>query len=68
MALAEVGLYESALAWQRDALTTARRGGRQDLVPDIAEKLRVYEERRPWRNRDPVGFDPFLEQSSMGRP
>ena len=68
MALAEVGLYESALAWQRDALTTARRGRRQDLVPGIAEKLRVYEERRPWRNRDPVGFDPFLEQSSMGRP
>ena len=68
MAMAEVSLYESALAWQRDALTTARRGGRQDLVPGIAERLRVYEERRPWRSPDPVGFDPFLERSSVAGP
>ena len=68
MVLAEVGLYAEASALQRDALAAARRGGRQDLVPDIAEKLRAYEDRRPWRSPDPVGFDPFLEQSSIGQP
>ena len=68
MALAEVGLYERALTWQRDALTTARRGGRHDLVPGMAEKLSAYENGRPWRSPDPIGFDPFLERSSIGRP
>lgn len=68
MALAEVGLYAQAAALQSEALALARRGGRQDLVPGIAEKLRAYEERQPWRSRDPVGFDPFLERSSIGRP
>jgi hypothetical protein len=61
-------LYERALTWQRDALTTARRGGRHDLVPGMAEKLSAYENGRPWRSPDPVGFDPFLERSSIGRP
>ena len=64
MVLAEVGLYERALAWQREALATAQRGGRRDLVAGIAEKLPAYEDRRPWRSRDPVGFDPFLERSA----
>ena len=68
MAMAEVGLYAQAATLQSEALVMARRGGRQDLVPGIAEKLRAYEERQPWRSRDPVGFDPFLEQSSIGLP
>ena len=64
MTLAEVGQYAQAAELQRDAIATATRGGRNDLVPRMAEKLTQYERGRPWRSNDPVEFDPFLEGAS----
>ena len=54
MTFAEVGQYEEATAWQRGAMATAKRVGRDDLEQRMAENLRLYEGRKPcrtpWRN------------------
>jgi len=54
MTLAEVGQYEEAAAWQREAIAAAQRAGRDDLVQRMGENLRLYERRQPcrtpWRN------------------
>ena len=54
MAFAEVGQYEKAAAWQREAMATAKRAGRDELARRMAENLRLYEGRKPcrtpWRN------------------
>jgi tetratricopeptide (TPR) repeat protein len=49
MAFAEVGQYDEAAAWQRDAIATATRAGRDDLARRMAEHLTLYEGRRPYR-------------------
>jgi len=58
MTLAELGQYEEAVAWQREAMAAAERGGRADLVERMAENLRLYEHhmpcRTPWRDDDAV--------------
>jgi len=64
--LAEVGQFTEASAIQRQALTMATQGQRNDLIPSMQEKLTRYESGRPWRNADPVEFDPFLERSAAG--
>ena len=57
MTLAELGQYEEAAAWQREAMAAAERGGRADLVERMAENLRLYEHhmpcRTPWRDDEP---------------
>lgn len=56
MALAEVGRYEEAAAWQRGAIAAARQAGHTDLAQRMAGNLRLYEARRPcrtpWRDED----------------
>ena len=54
MTFAELGQYEEAVAWQREAMVAAERGGRTDLLQGMAENLRLYERhmpcRTPWRD------------------
>ena len=64
MTLAELGQFTEAVAIQRQAVTMATQGQRNDLLPSMQAKLRRYESGRPWRNADPVEFDPFLERSA----
>ena len=59
MALAELEYYEDAARWQREGIAAARRAGRDELVPRMAEKLGQYERRRPWRGSGPLGLDPL---------
>ena len=59
MALAELEYYEDAARWQREGIAAARRAGREDLVPQMAEKLGQYERGRPWRHDAPIGLDPL---------
>jgi len=49
MALAELGRYEEAAAWQRDAMLVAEQEGREDLAPRLAVNLRLYERQEPCR-------------------
>ena len=56
MALAELEDYEDAARWQREAMAVARRAGREDVVPRMAEKLSRYERGRPWRHDNPIEF------------
>jgi tetratricopeptide (TPR) repeat protein len=60
MALAEVGEFEAAVRWQRDAIAAAEGGGRHELALRMVDNLRLYERRLPcrtaWRD-DPV-WDP----------
>src|SRR5262249_39735580 len=59
MALAEVGRFDEAVTWQRDAIVTAERTGQMDLARHMADNLRLFQSRRPsrapWRTDDPVG-------------
>jgi tetratricopeptide (TPR) repeat protein len=59
MALAEVGQYADAVSWQRDAIASAERAGRPDLVKRITVTLSNYERhepcRIPWHRDDPPG-------------
>ena len=59
MTFAELGQYEDAVNWQRDAMAAATQAGRGG--PDRAaakSNLRLYESRQPcrtpWREDDPV--------------
>jgi tetratricopeptide (TPR) repeat protein len=49
MVFAGVGQYDDATVWQREALAAATRAGRGDLARRMAENLRLYEGRRPYR-------------------
>jgi tetratricopeptide (TPR) repeat protein len=56
MVLAEVGEYEQAAAWQRDAIAAARGKGDHGLAQRMEGNLGLYEARRPcrtpWRPED----------------
>jgi tetratricopeptide (TPR) repeat protein len=56
MTLAEVGQYEEAAAWQRNAIAAARQAGQSALAQRMAGHLRLYEShkpcRTPWRDQD----------------
>jgi len=49
MALAELGLYEQAVAVQRDVMAAARQAGFEDAVARMAGNLALYEQGRPCR-------------------
>lgn len=57
MALAEIGEFEAAANWQREAIASAESAGRHDLAVRMTDNLRLYERRLPcrtaWRD-DPV--------------
>lgn len=57
MTLAELGRYDEAAAWQREAIAAAKQGGRADSVQRMTERLRAYERRAPWRSDDPIEYD-----------
>ena len=58
MTLAELGRYQEAVTWQRDAMAAAKQAGRSDMTVGLAENLKLYERRQPcrtpWRDDDPV--------------
>jgi tetratricopeptide (TPR) repeat protein len=58
MTLAELGQYEEAANWQREAIAAASQAGRRDLSPRLQENLTLYESRQPcrtpWREDDPI--------------
>src|SRR5262245_12106450 len=58
MALAEVGRFEDAAQWQRDAMAAAAQSNRRDLNGRLSENLSRYERRLPcrvpWPENDPV--------------
>ena len=58
MALAEVGRFEEAVRWQREAMTAAAQSNRRDLNSRLSENLSRYERRLPcripWPEDDPV--------------
>jgi hypothetical protein len=62
MALAELGQYEQAAAFQREVMAAVQKGGHQDVVKELARNLELYERREPCRTPlrtdDPVeAFD-----------
>ena len=60
MTLAELEYYEDAAGWQREGIVAARRAGREDFLPRMAEKLGQYERGRPWGGHDaPLELDPL---------
>lgn len=56
MALAEIGAFDQAAAWQRDLITAAKR--QNAYAPRMGENLTLYLQRHacriPWRDDDPV--------------
>jgi tetratricopeptide (TPR) repeat protein len=58
MALAELGRFEEAVAWQRHAISEVQRGGRPALAQEMQGNLKLYEQgrpcRTPWRTNDPI--------------
>ena len=58
MALAELGRFDDASQWQRNAIDLASQSGRLDVVRRLAANLRLYETRRPcrapWAEDDPI--------------
>ena len=63
MTLAELEYYEDAASWLREGIAAARRAGREDLIPRMAEKLGQYERGQPWRDDEPLGLDPLMALS-----
>ena len=49
MALAEVGRYDEAANWQRQAMSAAEQNGRADVARVMANALALYEQGRPVR-------------------
>jgi tetratricopeptide (TPR) repeat protein len=58
MTLAELGQYDEAANWQREAIAAASQAGRRELSPRLQENLMLYESRQPcrtpWREDDAV--------------
>jgi tetratricopeptide (TPR) repeat protein len=57
MTMAELGRFDEAIAWQREAIAAARQSQR-DALSRLEENLGLYEGRqpcrKPWRENDPV--------------
>ena len=49
MTLAELGRYEEAVTWQRQAMVAAEETGRSDLAQGMAENLALYLQGKPCR-------------------
>ncbi|MBI3265056.1 MAG: tetratricopeptide repeat protein, partial [Acidobacteria bacterium] len=60
MTLAELGQYDEAARWQREAIAAAEQAGRVDLARLMADNLALYEQRRPCRTpmREPASPAP----------
>jgi tetratricopeptide (TPR) repeat protein len=60
MALAEVGEFEEAARWQREAIAAAEGAGQHELAVRMADNLRLYERHLPCRTawRDDPSWDP----------
>lgn len=60
MAQAEVGQYDNAVMWQREAIAAADRSGRHDIAQLITDHLSLYGAHRPcrmpWRAAEPIEF------------
>jgi tetratricopeptide (TPR) repeat protein len=60
MTLAELGRFDEAVSWQREAIATAKQSGNAQSARAMAENLNLYEHRRPcrtpWPEVDPVFF------------
>jgi tetratricopeptide (TPR) repeat protein len=60
MTLAELGRFNEAVAWQREALDMARRTDRTEMIARLEGNLRLYANgqpcRVPWTNDDPVHY------------
>ena len=58
MALAEVGRFDEAVQWQREAVAAAAQANRRDLSGRLADNLSGYERRQacrtPWPEDDPI--------------
>ncbi len=58
MTLAELGRFDEAEAWQRNAIEAARSEGLTDLAARMTPNLRLYQQHRPsrtpWTEDDPV--------------
>jgi len=58
MTQAELGRFDEAIRWQREAIDLARQAGRTDLVPRLRDTAQLYEAHRPcrtpWADDDPV--------------
>jgi hypothetical protein len=61
MTLAELGQYEEAAWWQREAITAATQAGRADVARLLSDDLALYERRRPSRR-------PLREAASPAPP
>jgi tetratricopeptide (TPR) repeat protein len=59
MALAEVGEFEAAARWQRQAIATAEGAGHHELAVRMADNLRLYQRHLPCRTgwRDDPSWD-----------
>ena len=59
MAMAELGRFDDAVIWQRQAITIAGQLRRPDLASRMAANLRLFERRQPcrtpWRADEPAG-------------
>jgi len=60
MALAEVGEFDAAVRWQRDAIAVVEAARQHDLAVRMLDNLRLYERRLPCRTawRDDPTWDP----------
>ena len=60
MASAEVGQYNEAVQWQREAIASAERTGRRDAIQRLADNLARYQAgrpcRTPWRADEPLSI------------
>jgi tetratricopeptide (TPR) repeat protein len=60
MASAEVGQYNEAVQWQREAIASAERTGRRDAIQRLADNLARYQAgrpcRMPWRPDEPIEY------------
>jgi tetratricopeptide (TPR) repeat protein len=58
MALAEVGRFDDAVQWQRDAIAAARDGKQEEMARRLSANLLLYQNRKPcrspWADDDPV--------------
>jgi tetratricopeptide (TPR) repeat protein len=58
MTLAELGRFEEAERWQRNAIAGARLAARSDLVARLTDNLLLYRRRQPcrtpWTDDDPI--------------
>jgi hypothetical protein len=60
MASAEVGQYDDAMPWQREALEAAQRTGPRETIERLTDNLARHQACRPccvpWRADEPIEF------------